>query len=318
MTPARDIFLHNPNKHPYLNKYTEPDFEHFENLVNQWDLICDNLVIFLGAGASVGAVNKSGEFFPTAVFLRNMLYKEFMLKKEEQESYDFSNLGLMSLEHACSIIEAHASRRDLLNRISQQFTSNGSLWQHATLPFLDPKAIFTTNYDTLIENGWNHFQNEKRLKHVFQVPHKKIEFTPLYKPHGSIDELDNDVNNGGIVITQFDYYEVLNNRKLMLERYLEGLEDKTVIFIGYSFNDFDISAILYDYCKRANRRNWYAVFPRNDNKVINMYLTRFKIKVIPFTFFEFMFHLNKAINFIPESFRFENLSEDKKLGLQGF
>ncbi len=35
---------------------------------------------------------------------------------------------------------------------------------------------------------------------------------PLYKPHGSTEKATNLVGEGGLVITQFDYIEMLNYR----------------------------------------------------------------------------------------------------------
>lgn len=314
---AKDHRIVVPSSTPYRLRFEELRDDGFDNFVSQWDYIRRNLVIFLGAGASVGAANIHGQPLPTAYFLRNELWRRFMLAPDERAGFDFSNLGLMSLEHAAAIVEAHASRAAIMDVLAELFRTERSLWQHACLPFLQPRDLFTTNYDTLIEQGWYQLQQASRLKEVFH-PVGRNGYTPLYKPHGSVDNRNKLVAEGGVVITQFDYYEIINNRKLMLEHYFEGLEDKYVLFVGYSFMDFDISSIVFDFARRANRRNWYAVFPRNDAQIKDMYLRRFNIRVIPATFFEFMYFLDEAVGFLPSDARFGSLSDVQKAGLQGF
>lgn len=314
---SKDFALYQPYANAYKNRFDVFENEHFENFIGQWEYIKDNLVIFLGAGASVGAVNMNGDPFPTALFLRNELWKRFMLQGTERESFDFSNLGLMSLEHASAIVEAHTSRGTMMDILKDLFRTDKCLWQHAVLQFLGPDAIFTTNYDTLIELGWQCFSPSRRLKEVY-YPVVKNGYTPLYKPHGSIDNASKPIAQGGVVITQFDYYEIINNRKAMLDSLFEQIENKYVLFLGYSFMDFDISSIVFDYARRVNRRNWYAVFPRNDSKISNMYLTKFGIRVIPATFFEFMLHLDKEVSFVPEPYKFQNLTQSQRETLQGF
>lgn len=319
MSPAQDYTLKVPHINPYQNNNSVFDHENLENFIVQFDKIRKNLVVFLGAGASIGASNVHGHPLPSALFLRNHLWSRFMLKPEQQASFDFGQLGIMSLEHASALVEANASRGAVIDEAKDLFKVNQSLWQHACLPFLNPKAVFTTNYDTLIEQGWHTFQTEQRYKVLYEIKRLDGSFTPLYKPHGSIEDAHEPVQKGGLVLTQFDYYDVLNERKQMLEQLFEDLEERYVLFIGYSFQDFDISSIIYDYAQRRNRRNWYAVFPRNDQKVQDMYLKYFNIRVIPLSFFEFMIHLDQQTRFLPAEATFANAPHHPNTSnLQGF
>ncbi len=54
-----------------------PDDENFENFVGNWKHFRERLVLFLGAGASYGALNRSGEPLPNAFQLWNELWAHF-------------------------------------------------------------------------------------------------------------------------------------------------------------------------------------------------------------------------------------------------
>lgn len=296
------------NINPYQrNEY--PDDSNFENLVDNWFHIKDNLSIFIGAGASIGAKNTADDYLPTAYELRNEIWKEFVLKSNEKDTFDFSNLTLMSLEHSSSIAEAKVSRKTLIDFISKRFEISNPLWHHCVLPFLSPKSIFTTNYDNLIDISWNYFQNSLRYVHIFNESdskHFNKSFIPLYIPHGSVLFPDKPVKDGGIVITQFDYYEMMIDRKKMLEEFMDVMSNRSVIFIGYSFSDFDISSYLFDLAKNRSGPNWYAVFPRNDSDVRTMLFDKYRIRQINKTFFDFIMELDRYTGFIPEQHKFEN------------
>jgi hypothetical protein len=157
------------------------------NLVLNWPSYRDHITVFLGAGTSVGARNKLGTPLPTAYYLRNLLWQKFMAPKPDEFIPD--RLALVSLEHASALIERSVGRAILLQELSQQFDVAEPLWQHAVLPFRRPRRIFTSNYDTLIEQGWAiHFSAEGlgtlrtyyRDENPDASPH-----IPLYKPHGT-------------------------------------------------------------------------------------------------------------------------------------
>jgi hypothetical protein len=304
---ARDIFRKNTNIDPY--ERIEGQDENFENLLHNWEDLKGDIILFLGAGASVGSLNVAGEKLPNAYELRNQIWSRFLLTSSERENYDFSNLSLMSLEHASTLAEIKSSRRNLELFVAEKFQIQKSLWQHGMLPFISSKSIFTTNYDNLIEKGFHTINHGKPLNTVFNnTTSINSRFIPLYKPHGTIDHPHSKVSEGGFVITQFDYYEIMDTRQKMLESFISDFQNKCVIFIGYSLLDFDIASILYNLARKNNTQCWYAVFPRNDSDVRNMLRDKFGLRQINKTFFNFVYDLDKAINFIPFEWKFENVN----------
>lgn len=306
---ARDILRKATNIDPY--ERFEGQDDNFDNLIHNWDDLKDDIILFLGAGASVGSFNVADEKLPNAYELRNQIWSRFILGQSERESYDFSNLSLMSLEHASTLAEVKSSRRNLELFIAEKFQVQKSLWQHGMLPFIEAKSIFTTNYDNLIEKGFQTTNQGKPLSPIFNNSTSINKgFIPLYKPHGTIDHPHSRVTEGGFVITQFDYYEVMDTRQKMLEAFISDFQNKCVIFIGYSLLDFDIASILYNLARKKKTQCWYAVLPRNDSDVRNMLRDKFGIRQINKTFFNFMYDLDKTINFIPYKWKFENVSRE--------
>lgn len=292
-------------KDPYERTVNQDD--NFDDLVQNWQHLKEDVILFFGAGASFGAKNVLGEYFPGAWDLRNEVWKNFMLPPEKKDNFNFDNLALMSLEGASTLAETKSGRISLERFIAQKFQVQKTLWQHGMIPFLNAKSIFTTNYDNLIETGFHTVNHGKQLSVIYndQSSHNP-NFLPLYKPHGTIERPHDPVTKGGFVITQFDYYEMMEEREKMLKTFIQDFQTKCVIFIGYSLNDFDIACTLYNFAKKNNTQPWYAVFPRNDADVRRMLERRFKVRQINKTFFNFMIDLDSKFNFIPDQWKFDN------------
>ncbi len=275
-----------------------------DSLVNNWDLYSGHFAIFLGAGASVGARNAAGNPMPTAIQLRNELWKRFMLNRSQRDSFDEAHLGLVTLDHAAAIAEAKVGRGPIVEWIEEAFMTAEKPRTHQALAFMNPTAIYTTNYDCLVENSWAQSAHGKPLFPVFDSKTQLgAHSTPLFKPHGSAERAGSLIGNGGVVVTQFDFFKMQNDHGLMLQKFLLGLHLKCVIFVGYSFQDLDIASRLFAMRQGDCDRQWYAVFPRNDADVRTMYERNYKIKQIARTFEQFVDDLDAEVNFLPSDLK---------------
>jgi SIR2-like domain len=311
MTIGRD---HGPkpiDTDPYLRRSNAPD-ANFSNFLNNWKHYRGKLVLFLGAGASVGArAAATGRPLPTAYHLRNLIWRTFM--SDESPEFTPEQIQLVSLEHAAALAERCSGRAALLQLLATSFQIDVPLWQHAVLPFLEPAAVFSPNFDSLIEEGWRlHATNTAvgRLRPYYRDENRDATpHVPLYKPHGTLERLHEPVGEGGLVITQFDYISMLTYRREALNKCLDDLNSACVVFIGYSFQDLDIATALYAMRNPQDKRRipWYAVFPRNDETVRNMYDERYGIRQISRTFFEFLVELDEAVDFVPAQWKIGNL-----------
>ena len=143
-----DNTLYDPSNQPQTFGLKDDNLDDF---VDVWPHYSSRLMLFLGAGASLGAASQDGDALPTAIGLRDELWYRFMLSERERDKPP--KLGLLSLEHATALIEAKVGRGPLVEHVGQRFSVTLPLWPHAALPFLSPKAVYTTNYDELIELG---------------------------------------------------------------------------------------------------------------------------------------------------------------------
>jgi hypothetical protein len=132
---------------------------------------------------------------------------------------------------------------------------------------------------------------------------------PLYKPHGTLTHANQPVGLGGLVITQFDYFQMVANYRKMLQQTMTGFSRCCVLIIGYSFGDMDIGAELYTLHGQQPSIPWYAVFPRNDPQVRSMYSTQLGIHQVNRTFEEFLAELDERVNFIPSEFKHNKKNE---------
>jgi hypothetical protein len=291
-------------------RYSRPE-ENLDALVDGWNAFRGRLIVFLGAGASIGARTKGGPFLD-AYRLRNRIYLEYIAK--DRQGFDPKSLGLMSLEQAATLACTLVGGDIVKSFVAKQFLVDTPLWQHSVIGFLEPKAVFTTNYDNLIEIGWTKAQAERpigSLQQVFQsgMPLQR-DFIPLYKPHGTVAYATAPIGQGGIVLEQSDYFKMMTKQQLMLREFMGNFGQSCVIFIGYSFNDLDIAANLYDL--RQNDPGgppWFAVFPRYELTVRRRLYKEFGILQIARTFLDFMINLDERVDFIPPAWKFSKLPD---------
>jgi NAD-dependent SIR2 family protein deacetylase len=198
-----------------------------------------NLVIFAGAGISTEGTN---------VF-KETLYEDVLsdLEKAPSESLDFPSL--MSLYCSSNV----NGRQKLLQKIKfrfdycQQFSElyrDASEFHRELSSLYYIKTIITTNWDDYFERESGSVPITTPEDFAFyNLPDRKV-----FKIHGSI------TNYGTIIATKEDYdkcYKDLN--KGILGSYLKTiLATKTVVFIGYSFKDYDFLKI-YSYLKKEMR-----------------------------------------------------------------
>lgn len=285
--------------------------DNFEGFVSNWPRFKDRIVVFLGAGASVGALNKNGAPLPNAFQLRNELWEKF--KVPVASAFDARDLGLMSLQHAAAIIESKTGRTPLSEYLVTRFSCSLPLWAHFALPYLNPKSIFTTNYDELIELGFTRNGIITDVIYGDRSPRPGNE-PIIYKPHGNLAQANQRVGQGGLVITQFDYLEMIADYRKMLAKAMNSFDAKCVVTIGYSFGDMDIGAELYRIRKADDGMPWYAVFPRSDPDVRDMYRTRLGVRQINCTFSQFLTELDGRVNFLPPKAKRSQLGSLIKAG----
>ncbi|MFH1249496.1 MAG: SIR2 family protein [bacterium] len=213
-----------------------------------------NIVLFLGAGVTCESDG------PTGKQLTEMIKGEF----------PNVNQSLNDLIDVCQdVIETPPySRKDLENFIIKKLESLQPSFSHKSLTLYDWTAIFTTNYDDLIELSYR--ISEKRLKPCEIIYTENFSTNPadrskvkLFKIMGSIKSVEGE--SGNMVLSRSDYHKALIRRRKYFKILFDFLKSGPIVFIGYSFCDRIVFDVLYDIKEiwGEDRLPWsYALFDK--------------------------------------------------------
>ena len=102
-------------------------------------------------------------------------------------------------------------------------------------------AVITTNYDIFLEEYVfsNDFKVFVRQHELFSAD--SYDIAEIYKIHGSAKDAES------IVITQSDYEQFKESRKLIIAKMLTLFAEAPIIFMGYSFTDEDVREIIEEF-----------------------------------------------------------------------
>ncbi len=102
-------------------------------------------------------------------------------------------------------------------------------------------AVITTNYDIFLEEYVfsNDFKVFVRQHELFSAD--SYDIAEIYKIHGSAKDAES------IVITQSDYEQFKESRKLIIAKMLTLFAEAPIIFLGYSFTDEDVRGIIEEF-----------------------------------------------------------------------
>lgn len=249
-----------------------------------------NAILFLGAGASFGAMHPSGNKIPSAQELSDMLANKYL---------DSSYLG----SHLTYTSELAVSQSDLFK--VQKFISDliepfKPADFHKIIPTFRWRSIYTTNYDLIIERAYD--QVSDRIQDLIPVYkntrvhniYKTDNSLPYYKIHGCLTNInDRDLP---LILTPDQYISHKLNRDRLFIRLLEECHDFTFIFVGYSFADIEIRTILQmmDQEKEGKPR-YYMVGPKIKDAEAAFWEGR-KISSIKMSFKDFIITIDQKIS----------------------
>ncbi|MBB35389.1 MAG: hypothetical protein CME88_02805 [Hirschia sp.] len=200
----------------------------------------EQTVLLFGSGASV----PSGA--PTSVQLVAELASHFAI--DGGETLDLADIT--------TIIDSRSQRRELIefisNRLSRLEPTRGLL----SLPQFEWAALFTTNYDELIEKTYRRFKtplNCYSSNFDFKAS-KDNQSTSLYKLHGTINQDTSLGHQCRMILTGRDYDLSSEYREVLYARLSDHLLSKDAIIIGQSLSDPDLK-LLVDAALRAKQRS---------------------------------------------------------------
>jgi len=112
---------------------------------------------------------------------------------------------------------------------------------HLLLAQLGVPIIYTTNYDHLIERGFNHLHIPCQIVVTTEdiIASAGSRCTQIVKFHGSLGQKDS------IVLTESDYYERLEFVTPIDIKLRADALGKSLLFMGYSFSDFNVRYLWF-------------------------------------------------------------------------
>jgi len=165
-------------------------------------------------------------------------------------------------EDLITVAQFHVNERRSRHQINQalihEFATRARLTEnHQILASLPIRTYWTTNYDTLIEESLR--QNSKTPDVKITVENLATTMprrdAVVYKMHGDVSQPDK------AVVTKDDYESYSTTRHLFSMALQGDLVSKTFLFIGFSFNDPNLSYILsrIRLLLGENRRDHYCL-----------------------------------------------------------
>ena len=185
--------------------------------------------LLLGSGSSI----PSGA--PSVDEMREILIEKFAIKSKS-----------MTLPEIASIIEGRTSRKTLITALREQFIGLEPSEALLTLPLVNWKTIYTTNYDELIEEAYR-AQNKSLKVYTSNYdfdPNVSKETVRLLKLHGTIHVDVSDGHNSRLIVTQEDYRQTEDYRDLLYDSMKRDLVEGNMIIVGHSLSDHNIQNLV--------------------------------------------------------------------------
>jgi SIR2-like protein len=214
------------------------------DLISQHDY-----VLFVGAGISSNSQNSLGHSPPRWRELIEALSEKFLSGSSVRAAEVLKAIRTHDLLTAAEIIQHHCMENsridDFRNEIAKRVDGGStaeSIFQknpiHDLISALDPRIIFTTNYDKILER---HFKYGFR---ILSFDSKEIAATVrqghpvIVKLHGSVDQA------GFTILTRLDFTRLRREGSHALDTIEALLLTRTALFVGYSLDDPDLRLVL--------------------------------------------------------------------------
>lgn len=202
-------------------------------------------VLFVGSGVSASCVNGAGESPPTWPDLLGRLAD--LLTDPAEKGIATTLIDERQLLAAADHIRYCLDRQNALN--SYQSTLRRALEGRPEDPFgpsdvyddllnLDPRIVFTTNFDKLFETASRGGYSTHTFKSATLGGDLRRGDPVLVKLHGSTDSI------AEIVLTRTDFARVMKDGAPVLEILHALSMTSTILFVGYSLDDPDIQLAL--------------------------------------------------------------------------
>ena len=250
-----------------------------------------NAVLFLGAGALIGAKFPKGQFPPLGNDLRDRIANQFL-------SGDFSK---DSLAWVAELAITASSLFEVQDFVAAQFSDLQPATFHNLMPSFRWRGIATTNYDRLVEISYSNSDQSIQklvpfLSNSDRIDQKMRDPTSLafLKLHGCITKTHYE--NLPLILTIDQYNTYRSSRSRIFQMLEEWGSENSIIFIGYKFQDPNLRGILLELSNNIPSRPRYYLIRPNVPEVERNFWSSKNITVIDGIFEDFMIELDSGIS----------------------
>ncbi len=255
-------------------------------------LLRGEVVLFTGAGVNFSSKNVDGHSMPMGNGLRDLLADKFLAGECKDRT----------LEEVATLAENEVGRNAVFRYVAEQVSGFSCTPGHLLLPSFRWKAIFSLNYDHLVEDAYRGFVNSSQLLKVFFKDQTAIDREiasslnpiPYYKLHGTIDAIYDA--EAPLILTSDTYVDFELHRKRLFRRLEDLAYDYPIVFAGIRLTDPHIKSIIATVEKEASSRPMYYFIGPNINQYDEALLAKRRITAIKATFDQFMSEIDRAVD----------------------
>lgn len=249
------------------------------------------VILFLGSGALFGAKLPDERPIPLGNGLRDIICERFLNKNFEDSD----------LAHVSAMAISQTSLFEVQDFIKDYFMGLEPAPFHFKIPNFKWRAIFTTNYDLLIETCYsqatepvqtlcNILSQEDSLDETRVTTDKLLHV----KLHGCITRTHD--SSLPLVLTTDQYNESLDARKRLFNHLYELAYENTVVFVGHSLTDHNIRKVLLSLEKECpGGQRHYLIKPGVD-EIESHFWGEKKITTLDITFEDFIGEIVRNIS----------------------
>jgi cold shock CspA family protein len=249
------------------------------------------VVLFLGAGATLGATIGKDAAPPDATRLRDVITAKFLPKAYADQTLAW-------------VAELASSATDLFtvqDFIATQFDDLRPAPFHLLLPTFVWRGLATTNYDRLIEIVYDTVGDPVQrvvpfLSNDDRVDQKLRDNTnvALLKLHGCVTRThDSDLP---LILSLDQYASYRSKRTRLFGMWEEWASENTIVFVGHRLQDPHLRAILLDIIREfPSRPRYYLIRPSVDSVERDFWASK-NVTVLDGSFQDFVTALDKTMD----------------------
>jgi tetratricopeptide (TPR) repeat protein len=188
-----------------------------------------NCVLFIGAGVGRQATLPNGDPSPTAFELAEQLAKKYNIEAGPNPD----------LAKVAQVVQVRKGRKELIAQIDAALADLEPDEHLRWLFSLTWRAIYTTNYDALIERCYELNPSPTQTPVVIAANSEAATWdprfeVPVFHLHGS---LRSEEGKDAILVTEDDYSTYRERRRMLFEQFKYSYATTPILYIGYSNND---------------------------------------------------------------------------------